>query len=336
MKRGSLQKRFLFSLGLWLLFSSAAWAQSAPENASSETVETLFGSACERIKPQESVSSIRMRATDKATFDAVQNLETLISLHDKYNDHDWNVLIYNIVDNYVEDLGVQTTQQNEQKICVEVTGYVSSHNIAYAIEALEQNQISNDETSMTQTTDNSFTTDSAPLQNETEDETNLNDANEENTITNEEKTENISSVPLLYIAPLEFFNQTSSKEYVKILEKVFYDNAYFQQTDNENDASYVIYSKVLKAKVDAINSNTYRMQMVVSVEVKNKIEGSSAIEHQNRFILFDSSDDEQKVAANLMQKLLTKAGKLILNKVEKMAKLQTQPSDQALITPQKY
>ena len=91
---------------------------------------------------------------------------------------------------------------------------------------------------------------------------------------------------------------------------MFDQNAYFQLTEDRAKADLVIYSKVLRAKVDAINSNTNRLQMVVSVEVKNLADDSSYIEHQNRFILFKSSEDEQKVAAGLMQKLLTKAGKL--------------------------
>lgn len=340
MKQKLFLKQVLLGLNLGLAFVPSAYAETVPDENYTEEIQTLFGQACERVKPQETISSIRMRATDKATFEAVKNLEAVTSLQNQYDDHDLNVLVYKIVDNYVEDLGVQTTEQNAQKICVEITGYVSAENITTALNELKNEQTNASETEVTNI---------QPLQEETSEQTSVQVAQSlpqvapvadenvqpaENMVPEPAKTDvsptNVMPTPkapsakLLYIAPLEFFNNTYSKEYVKILNRIFDNNAYYQITEDENAAGYIIYSKVLRAKVDAINSNTNRMQMVVSVEVKNKMDGSSAIEHQNRFILFNSKEDEQKVAANLMQKLLTKASKLILNKVERMARIQAE------------
>lgn len=335
MKQKLFLKQVLLGLNLGVAFVPSAYAETMPDENYSEEIQTLFGQACERVKPQETISSIRMRATDKATFEAVKNLEAVTSLQNQYDDHDLNVLVYKIVDNYVEDLGVQTTEQNAQKICVEITGYVSADNISAALNELKNEQTNASETEATNI---------QPLAEETNEEPSVQVAQslpqvapvadenvqpvekkaQEPAKTNVTLTPKAPSAKLLYIAPLEFFNNTYSKEYVKILNRIFDNNAYYQITEDENAAGYVIYSKVLRAKVDAINSNTNRMQMVVSVEVKNKMDGSSAIEHQNRFILFNSNEDEQKVAANLMQKLLTKASKLILNKVERMARIQAE------------
>ena len=337
-------KKFVLAMSLWAFFLPSAYATVVSDEAHSEEIQTLFGQACERIKPQETISSIRMRATDKATFEAVKNLESIAPLTNEFDEHDLNVLIYQIVDNYVEDLGVQTTQQNEQKICVEVTGYVTSDNIFATLDELKKERVASSEIKMQETV-------SAPIENEPSPEKPATTIEPDISQTNNNvpasslPEENVSSqtisVPsskLLYIAPVEFFNNTKSKEYAKILNRVFANNAYFQLTENENAAGYIILSKILRAKVDAINSNTNRMQMVVSVEVKNKIDGSSAIEHQNRFILFKSSEEEQKVAANLMQKLLTKAAHLILSKVERMAQKYAEESgddESAFITPKK-
>lgn len=325
---------------MWWAFLPTANADVVPDNQQLDDIQTLFGEACERVKSQETISSIRMRATDKATFDAVKNLEVISSLQKQYDEHDLNVLVYKIVDNYVEDLGVQTTQQNAQKICVEITGYVNAKNITAAMEELKSEQ---ETASVAEVVDEQNLSDvenvsQAPNipQTTSSSEKLLSETEKFATQTNASQAQNIPASQLLYIAPLEFFNNTSSKEYVKILDRVFDNNAYFQLTTDENSAGYIISSKVLRAKVDAINSNTNRMQMVVSVEVKNKMDGSSAIEHQNRFILFNSTEDEQKVAANLMQKLLTKAAKLILNKVEKMARVQAEKNGEisdAFITP---
>ena len=81
-------------------------------------------------------------------------------------------------------------------------------------------------------------------------------------------------------------------------------------------ADYVIGSKVLRAKVDPINKDTNRMQMVIAVESRNTDSGETETEHQNRFVLFSSSENEQKVAAKLMKQLFEKAADKIITELE--------------------
>lgn len=326
MKCFCLHKLFLRVMIISLCFSYSAFAENVADLEENSQSLVLFGEACERIKPQETTSSIRLRATDKATFDAVKNLNDISVLQNDFNDHDFNVLIYNIVDNFVEDLNVKTSLQNEQKICVEISGFVNPDNLYAAIADMQQSSDKeNDTPSYDKENDAPFEQPSQNLAISTvasdiqEPQGKINTVPEPLLSSAQENNKKI----LLYVAPLEFFNNTSSKEYVKVLSRIFDNNPYFLLTDDENAANYVVSSKLLRAKVDAINSNTNRMQMVLSVTVKNMDNGNSAVEHQNRFILFESSQNEQKVAANLMQKLLTKAGKIILNKVEKMVQQQS-------------
>lgn len=332
-------RHFVLGASLVLLTPVWAWAETDLGTENQEDVQILYGTACERVKNQETISSIRLRATDKATFDAIKNLDIISSIQEKLNEHDLNVLIYNIVDNYVEDLGVQTTQQDAQKICVEISGYVNTDNIMNAMNTL-QNEVNQPQQ---ESADIASAEPVAPISTPTEEnQETLSEAEntpEEPVVQNETEANDINdnvSESLLYIAPLEFFNNTSSREYSKILNRVYDNNAYFQLTEDESKAAYIIKSKVLRAKVDAINSNTNRMQMVISVSVKVQSSGEEITEHQNRFILFASKEDEQKVASGLMQKLLTKAGKIILNKVERMARRQAESFDNtsdAFITP---
>ena len=88
---------------------------------------------------------------------------------------------------------------------------------------------------------------------------------------------------------------------------MFVKSDYFYITDNPELADFIINSKILRAKVDPVNSNTNRLQMVVSVESENTDNKEKETEHQNRFVLFNSADNEQKVAAKLMKQLLEKA-----------------------------
>ena len=65
---------------------------------------SVFGSACEDIKANEPNASTRVKATDKACYNAVTSLPQIISIQDSFDEHDFNVVIYNIIDEYLEDL----------------------------------------------------------------------------------------------------------------------------------------------------------------------------------------------------------------------------------------
>lgn len=49
------------------------------------------------------------------------------------NEHDYNVLVYNLVDNAVEDLAVRTTKQDTEELCVEAEGYIHPDSILQAM-----------------------------------------------------------------------------------------------------------------------------------------------------------------------------------------------------------
>ena len=322
-------KRFC-SFFVFFCFWSIAWALGSnfalAEELQETNLETLVGSACERIKNDETLSSVRLRATDKATFEAVKNLAEIKELEQVYSEHDLNVLIYSLVDNYIEDLNTKTTQQDEQKICVEVSGYIQKDNIILAQEdflstpAAEPNQdaTADDDENISQTAPIEVAQDQA-------EKTAL-------TVDDAETGADMQNKKLIYIAPLEFFNNTKSKNLVAPLKNIFSENGSFVLTENQNQADYLIVAKVLKAKVDALNAQTKRLQMVVSVTATLNGTDNSFTEHQNRFILFEANDDEQKVAADLMNKLLSKAGKMVMKKVERDAKI-VDKSSEAFITP---
>lgn len=281
----------------------------------------LYGAACEKIKPQEAKSSVRLRATDKASFEAVKNLSELDAFKSKSGEHDFNVLVYNIVDNYVEDLAVRTTKQNESEICVEVTGFVKKDDLAAAMSSESDSQP--EETTFAETGASLSSVPSAEEEIREEPQKTLEPeiSAPEVLISQEasqtaEADEAKSPKKLLYIAPVSFFNNTVSENHKQILKEIFGKNEAFYLTENKDTADYIISAKVMRAKVDPINSNTNRLQMVLSVGVEFTDSGASTVEHQNRFILFANGDNEQEVAAKLMRKLLTKAGEQILNKVE--------------------
>jgi len=121
---------------------------------------------------------------------------------------------------------------------------------------------------------------------------------------------------LIYVAPVEFTNNTHSSKPIDVIKNLFDNEEAYTILEHPDGADYTISSKVLKAKIDQINAQTRRLQMVVSAELKIKDADGSIADHQNRFVLFNSDENEQEVAMNLLRKLLFKSGKKLFARVE--------------------
>lgn len=328
-----------FVLIFLLLTAPAALAAGADnfvlDKASLDNdVTSVYGANCEKIKPGEARSTVRVRVTDKASYLAVSQLPDLKNARVELNEHDFNVMVYNLVDNNIEDMAVRTTKQTPDEICVEVTGYISGKNIFAAIDdALNRQQ----ETPEENETESTAPEEAAPEDVQSPDEAVEEDIEHKTAVYEPDNTvppvpetklqsllepekdtltETASRKALIYIAPTEFFNNTSSAKHSQILREMFVKSDYFYITDTSDLADFVINSKVLRAKVDPINRDTNRMQMVVAVESQNTETGEKETEHQNRFVLFSGSENEQKVAAKLMKQLLEKAADKIITQLE--------------------
>lgn len=323
----------------FLGFLSAAFPLRAEEvsfGSGDDNAIHISGKACEKFTPNEAKSTVRVRVTDKASFLAVSSVPEVSSFRNDLNEHDYNVLVYNLVDNAIEDLSVRTTKQTAEELCVEADGYIRPDSIIQA--AAEQAEVAANsaqpEETMTDIVNEVNTsyseigggqttvippTDEAELvkYKATEDgQPTAAVANRaEKNIPVQEPVLPDDSKGLVYVEPTEFFDKSTSVVHAKTVRDMFAeDNNYFI-TDKKELADYIIKTKVLKAKVDSINSSTNRLHMVVSVEAEFPEEKSSAIEHQNRFVLFNSDENEQEVAFRLMKKLFTAAGEKIKDKV---------------------
>ena len=317
------------------LMTKIVWADSS--------AIPIKGNACEKFTPNEAKSTVRVRLTDKASFLAVNSINEVSSFRDGMNEHDYNVLVYGLVDNAIEDMTAKTTKQTDEELCVEVSGYVSLDNILQAVTEQEKNsapsnldnqntmtEIVNDVNNSYSELQNAPTTIIPPSDDEviekhkaplsSTENLNLPTEAEEKAqaipLTEEESNQNIDDKRgLVYIAPTEFFDKSTSDAHAQILRALFENDKNYFITDKKDLADYIIKTKVLRAKVDPINSSTNRLQMVVSVEAEFPDEKASVIEHQNRFVLFNSSENEQEVAAKLLKKLFAAAGEKIKDKV---------------------
>jgi len=277
--------RWRFAFVLILLLTSGLKAQEL------DKVLEVKANACEKALEGESPSSVRVRAVDKAVFLGLKSLETLDQDKAVLNDHDLNVMIYRLVDDYVEDLSSKVTKSEEGKVCVEVSGYINKANIESVRAETYGRRGSQDD-------DGAVAEIAAAVNNEVK-----------------IKPQNTENLALVYVNDLVYYNGAKSKKYGDVLKDKIKDNPYYYLTDQEDLADYLITPKVLKAKVDALDPTHKRLQMVVALEVSGLDEDTQTLV-QNRFILFSTEEDEQDIAARLIKKLLDAAGADMVRKIE--------------------
>lgn len=311
-----------------------------------EGLVQIKGEACEKFTPNQSKSTVRVRVTDKASYRAVSRLETLSGIRSKMLEHDFNVVVYNLVDNYVQDLMVKTISQTDDELCVEVSGEIPSADINKVIEnysaetpapeydikaAAGIEEISLDEISELPDESEAIPEpDAEILYQATEEEIAEIDAAaqaEEIPVSTEEEK------GLVYVAPVEFYNNTHSYKSADALREIFTDAELLTVVEDKDTALYTLSPKVLKAKVDSLNAKTKRLQMVVSVELKITGSEVSVTEHQNRFVLFEEGETEQEVAQNLLRKLLQKAGEKLYQRIDQMERKRQNIVLPPIITP---
>ena len=260
--------------------------------ANTDNVE-IYADACEKIIEGESKSSARLRASDKATFIAVKKIKQIDELKDKLSDHDLNVMIYRFVDEYVEDLSVQTIQDEGNKICVEVKG------------RLNLSQLNNIKAEFIKPQNNDKENTSQEIKEIVE------EVKQEIKI----RPENPENLALVCVKKLEYFNCSTSLKYANILKKHIDGNPYFYLTEDSEIADYVITPKVLKAKVDSLDASNKRLHMALVLEIEG-METEIVSEYQNRFVLFGAEENEQKIASRLIGKLMEQAGDGVVRKIE--------------------
>ncbi len=276
--------RFLFLILVSFIGVNSAYAN--------QNVVEIFAQSCEKIMNGESKSSVRLRASDKATFLAVKKLEELKEEEKNLNDHDFNVMVYRFVDEYIEDLSIKTLQDDEEKVCVEARGKI----LIDSIDAVKSE----------------FQKDDKPKEVEAQELKQIvENVQQEVKI----KPTNSESLALVHVKQLEYFNGSKSVKYANVLKKYIDNNPYFYLTEDEEVADYVVTPKVLKAKIDALDASNKRLHMALVLEITG-LEKEVVSEYQNRFVLFGAEEDNQQIASRLISKLVEQAGDGLVRKIE--------------------
>lgn len=304
-------RTIIWSLLLFYLSFCEAWASTPPNHSIA-----ISSQACEEIRKGEPKSSTRVRVTDKASYIAVENMSILESFRKDFSEHDFNVLVYDLVDNYVQDLTVKPISQDSEKICVEINAFLSPREVQKRLqntmesimrrgEAAEDDLSSPPEETRPQPKQSLYPEIAMPQPEDVfkpmpEDDNPL--------------------VVSIYFAPTVFYNNTASSKFTDILKQQFSKKDNWKITLQKDRADYTVKSEVMRAKVDPINASTNRLQMVIALELENAKGESLIKEHQNRFVLFTAEEDEQEVAFKLLKKLFETAGNLLMKKIAREGK----------------
>lgn len=320
-------KYLLFIAGLCFL---SLWEK----NAAGQEVIQIEDTACENLKQDETLSTARVRAIDAASFGAVSKLPALLQYKKNLDSHDFNVMVYGIVDNYLEDLSAETIEQTAEKICVRIKGYVRSQKISQGIDE-SFNRQSKEEVLVDETADKAADLSAAVTEElskaaKEQKQAQINELKNKKVVYKEQTTEKqepkLSSLTdnnikpeispqklseknkdlkkgLIYVEPALFYNQSQSNYYADIIRNWFSDQADFLVTENPQMADFILRPKILRAKVENINDDSSRLQMVTALELVYTESGKSYTEHQNRFVVYTSEEGEQEVAFKLMKKL---------------------------------
>lgn len=253
----------------------------------------IKANACETAFGGESLSSTRVRAVDKAVFLGIKSLPQLDQDKGSLNEHDLNVMVYRLVDDYVEDLNSQVLKSEDNKVCVEIKGYISPLRIEEVREEFASRR--------------TLATSTEELLEEI-----AQDVDEAFTV----QPQNLEGMSLVYVEPLVYYSGKKSQKYADILKERIKDNPYYFLTDDPELADFVVSPKMLKAKVDALDQTHKRFQMVVALEVTG-LKDTPTVISQNRFLLFEASEDEQDIAKRLLDKLLEAVGADLVRQIER-------------------
>ena len=291
----------------------------------------VFAKVCENLSPSESRASARLRATDKASFKAVEEIPELREFRQYLDPHQFNLHIYKLIDNYFEDMAINVLSQDNEKVCVEVNGYIRTSSINEVFSDITD--IQDGDTTLVVETEN--VEENVNIVIPPKPEINISkeiaydysddEIVEEYTIEDENITPPTPTLPKaeknngvsVFIDRTMFYNDTSTNGFFAHLEQELLKAGKLNIQAKFDNPKYILRTKVLKAKVDNINSETGRLQIVVSVELTDTSNSETTTEHQNRFILFNTSEDAQAKAAELTKNLLADGVAKILPQIKK-------------------
>lgn len=241
----------------------------------------IKSSVCVDVTADNSRSDVRFAAYDKAAFVAVKSSAYIKQKANILDDHRYDILSYEIADKALNDISLITLKDDEEKICLELSGFLDTRKADEIFLKQENNSLQAQNISKI--------------------------AAEVNNLLPKSLYETDSSIPLIYIKDLEFFNQSTSSAYTsKIAEQLSFEPRVLV-TENEELADYYIVPKLLLSKSEKIDEKNSRFSMSVVVELQRTNGIIVDAKEKNRYIIISAEQNTQEIAQKLLLKLLEEA-----------------------------
>lgn len=248
--------------------------------------------ACSEISNQYTRAEIRYQTYDKAALLAIKSSQYIQDLLKKYDDYNYNILAYKLADKALVDVNIKTNQDNNDKICLELSASIDKKIVETIIE-------------------NENIKPFAPQNIE---------KIVENVNQEIQKTlyEVDNTIPLIYIDDIQYYNQSKSSRYTAIISEKLSLEPRVLVTENKELADYILQPKLILSKMEKIDNKNSKYSMSVVIEIKKTNKEVVISQQQNRYIIIENKQDKQEIANKLLIKLIEDALKNISAKINKL------------------
>ena len=280
----------IVAVAILLMFTANADCAEINEEYITQNVSA---DACDDRLVDDDEHTAENRAVDKAGLAAVKMSGIIQRYHPELSANAIDTIAYRIIDDYMVNISHAIRFSDSDRVCVRFMSDVEM--TVSDMEKLVEEYHDSD----------------APAEQVAEVVKKV----EENTSF---KPQTLQDKKLLYIRKMVFWNGNETDHYKDLLTGLFSNSEYFYVTEDESIADLVVTPRLTKSEVDEIDRNNHKMLMSTELEVFSPTDNNFAPlqERQNHFILFSSSKDEQKIADELLRKLLTKASKELSRKLD--------------------
>lgn len=254
----------------------------------------ISADACDDRMVDDDEQTAENRAVDKAGLSAVK-LSGIIQRHNPdLSANAIDTIAYRIIDEYMVNAGHSVKFSDNSRVCVKLVANVemTSADLDKLIEEYKDSDAPAEQI--------------AEVVKQVEEDTTF-------------KPQSLGETKLLYIGKMIFWNGSETDHYTDFLTGLFSNSEYFYVTEDKKIADFVVTPRLIRSEVDEIDHNNHKMQMTVELETSMQNDKSFAPlnEQENHFILFAGDKDEQKIADELLRKLLAKAAKEMSRKIDK-------------------
>ena len=237
----------------------------------------IRGNACENVTLNETRSTTRYKAYDKAALQAVKS-SSLRNQLSTLDEHTFNVLAYRLADKALNDVTIITTKDDEEKICVEISGVLDNQKTKEIIGNFQDKGFNPQNVAQI--------------------------AEDINTLLPKSIYETDENLPLLFIKNLEYYNHTETAQFTALIKEKIAFEPRVLITDKQELADYFIKPKLMRSQMEKITDDKLRFSMSAKIEVTKIDETVVLSEVQNRYIIIEQKQNPQEIAHKLLQKLL--------------------------------